>query len=329
MNTHPVENGTSPFRGWAIVGLGRISASHMDALAQAVDRPLVAVVETDPVRAAKGAELGAKVFESIGAMLAEVPVSYAVVCTPPHLHPEQVAELLNNGVHTLVEKPLALSGNLAQKLVNLATSTGCMLHTAAKFAATESIRAAGRLIATGRIGDVLKVENVFSGVLDVRSDWRSLPDQAGGGVLFDNGPHVVDVVRTLVGRPTSIRVLNVDHKQGTRVEDEVTFELRTDSGIVTHSFLSWNEAKPAPIARVIGSLGTLLVGWQRLELLVGDSTEVLGGGYDKRAAFVTIHYDFVNAIASKQQPNNDGVLGIALMEAGIRSLKSGQWESVA
>lgn len=91
--------------------------------------------------------------------------------------------------------------------------------------------------------------------------------------------------------------------------------------------LSWNEAKPAPIARVVGTLGELVVGWQRLECVVGDTTEVVGGGYDKRAAFVNIHDDFENAIAEKQKPQNYGVLGIALMEAGIRSFTSKQWES--
>ncbi|NUN13203.1 MAG: Gfo/Idh/MocA family oxidoreductase [Myxococcales bacterium] len=327
MSTIVTNNQSNNDGNWAIIGLGRIAASHVDALAQRPNRPLVAVVETDLARAAKGAELGAQVFGTIGAMLAEVPISRAIVCTPPHLHPAQVTELLQHGVATLVEKPLALSQTLAQRLVDLAHSTGCVLQTAAKFAATESIRTAGKLIAAGKIGNVVKIENVFSGPLDVRGDWRSIPEQAGGGVLFDNGPHVVDVVRTLVGLPSSIRVLHVGYKQGTGVEDEVEFELRTAPGIVTHSVLSWNEAKPAPIARVVGTLGELVVGWQRLECVVGDTTEVVGGGYDKRAAFVNIHDDFENAIAEKQKPQNYGVLGIALMEAGIRSFTSKQWES--
>ena len=100
---------TGPIRV-ALVGCGRISRNHFDAIARVDGLQLVAVADIDFPRAeAMGAEQGVPAFPSLDEMLASVPSDLVVVCTPSGLHPQHGATAAHAGRHVLTEKPMAIS----------------------------------------------------------------------------------------------------------------------------------------------------------------------------------------------------------------------------
>lgn len=310
---------------WALVGLGRIARAHLDA-AKAWNPPLFGAA-VEPVAAnAAGFD---HVWPSVDSLLDDVTPRAAVVCTPPSTHRAVVGALLDAGVHVLVEKPLAATSRDAWALIGRARERGLALQTAAKFLQMSSIERARQLIADGAIGTLLRVENTFAGVLDPSKDWHGDPSVSGGGVLMDNGPHSINVVTALAGPAEAVRVLSSERRQGAAVEDAITLELRCGS-VTGHVVLSWNEGIAAPIARAVGTDGTLVLGWKGQHIERGDVVEPFtvdgASGYDKAACFEGVLRSFEAALAAPSA-DEDGARVLQVIEAAYRS--DGGWEAVS
>ena len=195
-----------------------------------------------------------------------------------------------------------------------------------------SLGQAAALLAEGAIGTPRRIENLFSGVLDVRADWRARPEQ-GGGVWMDNGPHSLDVLTALGGAPRRIRMTSQDRAQGTPVEDAVAVELEMEHGFPATIGLTWNEAVRAPIARIVGTGGEIHVDWGALKVLRNGDEEVAGGGYDKVGCFRAVHDRFVAAIEEKAgtpaAADPHGLEILRAVEAGYRSAAAGgAWQEL-
>ena len=94
---------------FALVGCGRISANHFNALRQHAERAqLVAVCDNRPTAlAAAVAATGAAGFDSLDALLAGSDADIVVLATPSGLHPRQAMKVAACGRHVLTEKPMA------------------------------------------------------------------------------------------------------------------------------------------------------------------------------------------------------------------------------
>ena len=94
---------------FALVGCGRISERHFDAIRKHQDRcELVAVCDSDPVVAAQhGEELKVEHFVSLETLLASSEADVVVLCTPSGLHPMQTVQVARAGRHVITEKPMA------------------------------------------------------------------------------------------------------------------------------------------------------------------------------------------------------------------------------
>jgi UDP-N-acetyl-2-amino-2-deoxyglucuronate dehydrogenase len=94
---------------FALVGCGRISANHIDALARHGDRAeLVAVCDNRPEALnAAVASTGAPGFASLTELLAATDADVVALATPSGLHPRQAIEVAQAGRHVLSEKPMA------------------------------------------------------------------------------------------------------------------------------------------------------------------------------------------------------------------------------
>jgi predicted dehydrogenase len=99
----------------AIVGTGLIGPRHAKAVLQDPEAQLVCIVDPNPVAKSVAEELGTVLYASIQDMLvSNHKPDAAIVCTPNHTHVAVSKELLDGGVHVLVEKPI--SGDVASGL---------------------------------------------------------------------------------------------------------------------------------------------------------------------------------------------------------------------
>lgn len=124
-----------------------------------------------------------------------------LIASPPSFHANQSTQLALKGVHVLCEKPLVATTEEGQKLVHaLGNETN---HVAAAmirryFPAANSIRS---LIESGALGEPLTVEIFEGGKFKWQVNSRRMidPATAVGGVFYDVGAHVLDLLRYLVG----------------------------------------------------------------------------------------------------------------------------------
>src|SRR5687768_2399206 len=91
-----------------VVGCGRISDRHFEAIEQHPQLRLVAVSDEVPSRGrAAGEAHGVPAFTSYAAMLKETDADAAVICTPSGLHPRHGIMAAEHGLHVICEKPMA------------------------------------------------------------------------------------------------------------------------------------------------------------------------------------------------------------------------------
>ncbi|MGB7161092.1 MAG: Gfo/Idh/MocA family oxidoreductase, partial [Tepidisphaeraceae bacterium] len=190
----------------ALIGGGNIARAHVAAAKESGGRIRIAAV-VDPSDVARQGIIratGAAGFASIEQLLASPKVNAvrgAVVCTPPNARLPIVAALLERGIATLVEKPLAHTLADARKLDELAArhaKTVTAVGYCHRF--TPAIVEMKRRIEAGEIGEISRFENTFAAPNPaMQSHWMSDRNVSGGGSFIDTGCHSLDLFLHLLG----------------------------------------------------------------------------------------------------------------------------------
>lgn len=184
-----------------IAGLGTASALSLPVLARHPGVRVTAAADSRADALARfRSEFAAETFSSVEAMCASDTIDAVYVCTPNFLHAEHATTASEHGKHVLVEKPMALTLDECDAMIDSAERSGVVLalgHTMAHEAAPRRMR---RLVSSGELGTVLMVHTwAFTDLLyRPRAAWE-LDTARGGGVVFIQAPHQVDVVRLIAG----------------------------------------------------------------------------------------------------------------------------------
>lgn len=192
-----------------VIGLGMASAPHARSLLDLADRVEVAgVFSPSPERrAAFAARYGFREVSSLDAILSDPSVEGLIILTPPSTHLDLVSAAANAGKHVLVEKPLEITLERSQALVDTAEAAGIRLGVVLQNRFRHTILEIGTALRDGRVGEVVSVS--------VRlSNWRSqayydepgrgTKARDGGGVLLTQGIHALDQMIALLGLPEEI-----------------------------------------------------------------------------------------------------------------------------
>ena len=161
---------------------------------------IVAIASRDGVLARAAAErLGIPTAHaSYEALLADPNVDAVYIPLPNHLHAEWTIAALRAGKHVLCEKPLAMTADDAQRMVDVAHESDRHLMEAFMYRHHPSWVAALDLVADGRIGTLTAVQSWFSYFNDDPANIRNVRDY-GGGALFDIGCYSVNLSRMVFG----------------------------------------------------------------------------------------------------------------------------------
>jgi predicted dehydrogenase len=141
-------------------------------------------------------------FTDYRELLAADGVDAVAVSTPNTEHREQVLAALRAGKHVYCDKPLALTSAEARELADARKNSGLVAQIACQFRFCPAVLRAKELIGEGRIGAITGFRGAFlhSGSIDKNKPigWK-LNKAAGGGVLFDLGSHILDLLYWLLG----------------------------------------------------------------------------------------------------------------------------------
>lgn len=130
------------------------------------------------------------------------------ICTPNRLHYASICKALEAGKHILCEKPLGISAEEGAELAALAKASGKVCRVVFNNRFIPAVMRAKQLIDEGAIGDVLSFHAAYlhNSCLDPAkpAGWKQNADICGGGVLYDLGSHVIDLITHLCGPMAAI-----------------------------------------------------------------------------------------------------------------------------
>lgn len=242
----------------AVIGCGAMAEfNHLPALERIGWGPSVLVDPRIDRAAELAAPLGARPAASIAAILDEFDT--AVLALPHHLHASIAVSLLAEGKTVLVEKPLATDVASCEAMIaaaHAAPAPGLGVGLMRRY--LDAGRWAAALIRSGRLGKILRFDARDGFVFDwmVTSDAIWKKESAGGGVLMDLGPHILDQLAWWLG-PLDLVSYHDDAAGG--VEADCIVELRTANeapGVVELS--RTRELRRSVV--IVGELGRIEVG---------------------------------------------------------------------
>jgi phthalate 4,5-cis-dihydrodiol dehydrogenase len=190
----------SPLRIGA-AGLGRGFMLMLPTLRAHPRARLVAAADVRPeARARFTAEFGGRAHADVAALSADPEVDVVYVASPHQMHVEHVLAAAAAGKHVLVEKPMAVSLADAERMVDACRAAGVHLVVGHSHSFDAPIVAAGAMIADGTYGPLRMITALnFTDFVYRPRRIEELDSAQGGGVLFSQGAHQVDIVRLLAG----------------------------------------------------------------------------------------------------------------------------------
>ena len=169
---------------------------------------------------------------SYEALLADPNVDAVYIPLPNPLHMEWTIAALRAGKHVLCEKPLAMTADEAQRMVDVADETGLRLMEAFMYRQHPSWVAAMDLVRSGRIGTLTAVQSWFSYYNDDNTNIRNILEY-GGGALFDIGCYTINLSRMAFGGEPSRIQASLRRDPVTGVDTLVSAILDFDGGIAS------------------------------------------------------------------------------------------------
>jgi predicted dehydrogenase len=251
-------------RGFGIVGTGVIAAIHADALAQLPSAALVAVTDVVGSRAGSfAAARGCAAEPDLDALLARPDVEVVSVCVPTGLHAEVGVRAAQAGKHLVIEKPIDVTLEAADRLIEAARSTGVALTVISQHRFDAGLIEARRLLGEGALGRLVLGEastKWYRGQEYYDSaPWRGT-DAMDGGSLMNQGVHYVDLLRWCMGPVAEVTAVCSTQTHQIEVEDTSLAIVRFTSGAVG-TILSSTAAFPGFPQRleITGTEGTVTI----------------------------------------------------------------------
>jgi phthalate 4,5-cis-dihydrodiol dehydrogenase len=193
-----------------IAGLGRAFTLMLPTFA--ADPRVELVAAADPRAEATqrfAADFGARTFDTVEALCADPDVEVVYVATPHQHHAAHVATAAARGKHVLVEKPMAITLAECGQMIAAAERAGVCLIVGHSHSFDRPVLRAREIIASGAVGAVRMINaQYYTDFLYRPRRPEELVTERGGGVVFSQGAHQIDIVRLLGGgRVRSVRAL--------------------------------------------------------------------------------------------------------------------------
>jgi myo-inositol 2-dehydrogenase / D-chiro-inositol 1-dehydrogenase len=229
----------------AILGAGFITDIHMESYHRFIpEAEVVAVYARKPEKAK---EFAAKHniknwYTDIDAIINESECEIVDICLPNFLHAEACIKAAKAGKHIIIEKPLAVTLEEADAMIDACKQAGVKLMYAEELCFAPKYERVRQLVKEGAVGEVymLKQSEKHSGP---HTDWFYDVNLAGGGVLMDMGCHAMEWFRWMLdnARPVSVyaSMNTVLHKERTRGEDNSIVIVEFDNGVTCVAENSW------------------------------------------------------------------------------------------
>jgi phthalate 4,5-cis-dihydrodiol dehydrogenase len=184
-----------------VIGLGRAFTLMRPAFVASPEIELVAATDPRPeARSRFAEEFGGAVYASSNELLRDMRVDVVYVASPHQFHAAQSIAAAQAGKHVLVEKPMALTLGEAEAMIAAARKASVKLLVGHSHSYDAPIAATRNMIESGEFGAVKMITAFnFTDFLYRPRRAEELETALGGGVIFNQALHQVDIVRLLAG----------------------------------------------------------------------------------------------------------------------------------
>ena len=209
----------------AVVGTGYWGRNHVRTLSALEGEGIISglvVCDVDIERAKMMAEEFGCEWCSNASELAGMGVVATTIATPTPQHAPLAIELMKNGIHVLVEKPLAMNEKEAREILKCSEETGQILMVGHLFRYHAAIRKAAELVKSGALGTILHIESDRLSVREPRPDI---------GVIAALAIHYMDIMKDLLGDIDPVQINCISLPSDTmNIEDHAIIEMKFPSG---------------------------------------------------------------------------------------------------
>jgi len=250
----------------ALVGCGRISRNHFDAIAKVDGLVLTAVCDIVEDRArAAGEQNNVPWFSSHQELLAQAACDVVAVCTPSGLHPLHGIAAARAGKHVICEKPMAITLSSADELVQACDEAGVQLFVVKQNRLNPPIQLLKRAIDKGRFGRIYLANTTVRWTRPQeyydQAPWRGTWE-FDGGALLNQASHYVDLLQWLVGPVESVSAKTATLARRIEAEDTGVAVLKFRSGalgVIEVTMLTYPRNLEGSIT-ILGEKGSVKIG---------------------------------------------------------------------
>ena len=323
--------------GFGIVGTGMAAELHARAITACADdnARLIGFASRRPDKTFSE-EYGGRCMK-LKEMLKRPDVDVVCICSPSGLHADQAIECAQSSKHVLVEKPMALTTTDARKMIKAFELAGRLLGVALQRRAEPLFKKVHLAVQSGELGDLVaglvsipynRTEAYYNSAA-----WRGTWALDGGGVLMNQGIHLLDLLIWFMGDPEHIQARAATLRHNIEVEDTLSATL-TFAGGAMATIVATTLAEPGFAHRVeiYGTYGGIQIEGEeilRWQTAAGkpdhgsqERTAGAGAGGDPRGIPITGHIEivknFIAAIRGKQVllvDGHEGMRSVAAVEA--------------
>jgi phthalate 4,5-cis-dihydrodiol dehydrogenase len=192
---------TEPRLRVGAAGLGRAFTLMLPTLTADPRVELVAGADPRPeARARFAAEFGGRIYASVEALCADAEVDVVYVATPHQFHADHVEAAAAGGKHVLVEKPMAITLDECRRMIDAVERANVRLIVGHSHSFDAPILRAREIIASGTLGAVRMINaQYYTDFMYRPRRPEELVTAQGGGAVFNQAAHQVDIVRLLGG----------------------------------------------------------------------------------------------------------------------------------
>jgi predicted dehydrogenase len=223
-----------------LIGIGTVGTLHYKTYQSAEKINVVAVCDSSDVRLASlDLRPETMVYHDANTMLADANLDIACILTPPSSHESLTALCAGHGVNVFCEKPIALSAEAAQRMIDVTGKAGVQLFYGSSYRHLPAIQAARRIILAGEIGQVrlMREQSIGGNGLEKMQLMHASHYPVGGPGGFamglaDHGIHLMDVMGWMMDA-TVISTTGSGNRSGSAADPEFML-MRFSNGASGH-----------------------------------------------------------------------------------------------
>ena len=190
------DGSSDPMLHIGIIGFGKMGQTRAQAIAASGKGRVIAV--HDPVAVDF---MGRPMAPTAEAVIADPAVQAIFICTPNHQNKRLAIAAMQAGKHVFCEKPPAFTAAEVEEIRAVELATGRKLMYGFNHRHHESIRTIKRMVDSSQYGRLLWMRGRYGKSVDHNyfDTWRAKKELAGGGILLDQGIHMLDLFLLLAG----------------------------------------------------------------------------------------------------------------------------------